>query len=35
MKHCYLPKKPIGTRIKSGGTVVKNLVSKNYPKRTR
>lgn len=33
MKTRYVPRKPIGTRIVSGGKTVKNVVSKNYPSR--
>lgn len=31
----YLPSKPVGTKIKSGGTTLKVNVSKNHPNRTK
>lgn len=30
-----LPRKPIRTKIKSGGTVVSNAVPKNYPSKMK
>lgn len=31
----YVPRKPIGTSIRTGGTAVKNAVKRNYPSRMK